>query len=220
MTRFAVYSVPAPGPLADAAARWLGRDALTGARLDPPHPALPALTRQATRYGFHATIRAPFRPLGGLAEADLAEVLDSFAAAHSPVMLQGLALVSLDGFLALVPEGPTEALNALAAAVVERFQPFAAPLTDAEIARRNPDALSPRQRDLLDLWGYPWVMEEFRFHMTLSDRLTADDEALLRPLAEGQVLAHAPRPFPVDALALFVEGEDGLFHEVHRASLR
>ena len=138
----------------------------------------------------------------------------------APLELPEVHLTNLDGFLALVPGGDSAALRAMAGHVVQQLDAFRAPLTQAERDRRRPDRLTPRQRDLLERWGYPYVMEEFRFHMTLSDRLSADDEALLRPLAEGQVLAHAPHPFPVDALALFVEGEDGLFHEVHRASLR
>ena len=220
MIRYAVYFAPPPGPLAAAAARWLGRDAETGARLEQPHPALAGLTRQAARYGFHATLRAPFRPHPGLAEADLVEALDALAAALTPVTLAGLRLASLDGFLALVPEGDETRLNALAATVVERFQPFAAPLTEAEIARRNPAALTPQQRAYLDRWGYPHVFDAFRFHMTLTDRLSTADAAILGALAQAMVADRARKPFPVDALVLFAEGADGLFHHRHRASLR
>lgn len=216
MTRHAIYAIPRPGPLADAAARWLGRDAQSGARLPAPHPAL---TASAARYGFHATIVAPMRLREGLALADLIAGLDAFCATHRAVALQGLALTSLDGFLALIPEGPVEALNALAAAAVRQFAPFRAPLTEAELARRNPAALTHRQRELLDAYGYPFVLDEFRFHMTLSDRLTAEQRATLWPQASAMVLAHAPRPLPIDSLVLCSEGADGLFHHTHRAPL-
>lgn len=216
MTRHAVYAIPRPGSLADAAARWLGRDAQTGARVEVPHAAW---VRSAARYGFHATVVAPMRLRDGASLDDLIAALEAFCAGQPAVWLQGLALVSLDGFLALVPEGPVEALNTLAAAAVRHFAPFRAPLTDSDLARRNPSALTTRQRALLEAWGYPFVMEEFRFHMTLSDRLTPDHEAFLRPQAQQQVAAHVPRPMPIDSLVLCSEDADGVFHHTHRAFL-
>lgn len=216
MTRHAIYAIPRSGPFADAAARWLGRDAETGALLSAPYPDL---TRLAARYGFHATIVAPMRLRPGVTPDAMIAALDAFCATRRTVLLEGLTLANLGGFLALVPQGSVEAVNALAAGAVRHFAPFRAPLTEAEIARRNPAALTPRQRALLDAYGYPYVMDEFRFHMTLTDRLTPEQDAELRPLAAAAVLAHAPRPMPIDSLVLCTEAADGLFHHTHRAPL-
>lgn len=220
MKRYALYYAPPPGPLAEAAARWLGRDAETGTPLTQPYPELEAQTVSPRRYGFHATLKAPFRPATGATEEDLVEVLDAFAADHRPVMLEGLELKLLDGFLALVPAGDTRALNALAADVVTRFEPFRAPLTEAETARRKPETLSPAQRHNLALYGYPYVMDEFRFHMTLSDRLAPAAAERLAALAREAVMPHVTAPFRIDQLVLFGEDEAGLFHHVHRTTLR
>jgi hypothetical protein len=103
--------------------------------------------------------------------------------------------------------------------VVERLDPLRAPLTDAEIARRRPERLTPRQRELLDQFGYPYVMEEFRFHLTLSGRLTDDQMAMLRPLALAHFDGLQPEPFVLEDLCLFGEAADGRFHLLNRYPL-
>lgn len=219
MTRYALYFAPPSGAFADTAARWLGRDAISGAILDPDTPELWPLTASARRYGFHATIKAPFRLAEGVSEAALISALDAFAARHAPVRIDALDLASLGGFLALIPQGDTAALNAYAARVVEHFDPMRAALTPAEIARRNPAQLSARQRALLDLWGYPHVMDEFQFHMTLTDRLNDVDRAWVQPRAELAFAPYLGQAVMIDALNLFVENAEGAFHQVHRAPL-
>ena len=219
MKRYALYYAPPPGLWAETAAHWLGRDAVSGEARMQPHPDLEALTVSARRYGFHGTLKAPFALAEGVSEDDLVAAVEVFAAGIAPVTVEGLAVADLDGFLALLPTGDTTALNALAAQVVARFDRFRAPLSEAERARRQPERLSEVQRALLDTWGYPYVMDAFRFHMTLTDRLTPEQHAWVRPLAEAVFAPVLPRPFVLGALSVFGEGEDGLFHELHRARL-
>lgn len=218
MTRYALYFAPPEGPLAGAAARWLGRDAATGALLPQPHPALPPLTTSARRYGFHATLKAPFRLAEGQQPAALCAALDQFAARRQ-ALRQPLRVAMIEGFLALLPDGEAQALNTLAAEIVEAFEPFRAPLTAPEVARRNPEALTPRQRLLLERWGYPFVFEGFRFHMTLTDRLDPAQEALLHPLAKAHFGPLLAAPVLIGDLVVFVEGADGTFHQLHRARM-
>lgn len=220
MTRYALYFAPEAGPFATAAARWLGRDAATGADVAPIDPALWPLTQSARRYGFHATLKAPFRLAEGQSEAALIAAMAAFGKSQAPVTLDGLQLAVLDGFVALIPQGGTSALDTFAARIVRDFDPFRAPLTEADIARRNPARLSARQRDYLESWGYPHVLDEFQFHMTLTDRLSPEQAAWVLPLAEATFAPFLHRPVVIDALTLFVEGPDGLFHHLHRAPLR
>ena len=120
--------------------------------------------------------------------------------------------------LALTPQGDDGPLNALAAQVVEGLDPFRAPLTEAEMARRNPDRLTPRQRALLDAWGYPYVLDEFRFHMTLTGAL---DPATLDAVTAqlGPRLTVVPRPFTLDAISLMGEDAAGRVHLIRRLAL-
>ena len=219
MKRYALYYAPEPGPLADAAARWLGRDAVSGQLLAQPDPGLWDLTVSARRYGFHGTLKAPFRLAPGMTEDDLIAAVEVFAAGRAAIVADGLKVASLDGFLALIPEGDTTALNDFAGTVVTRFDRFRAPLTEAEIARRNPDRLNGRQRALLDAYGYPYVLDQFRFHMTLSDRLRDEQQARVLPMARALFEPLLPRPFAIRALCVFGEGDEGSFHQILRVKL-
>jgi hypothetical protein len=91
--------------------------------------------------------------------------------ARAPVTIPSLEVRRLGGFIAVVPTEPSAALADLAAATVAALDPFRAPPSEAELARRRKARLSDRQEALLMKWGYPYVMEEFRFHLTLTGRL-------------------------------------------------
>lgn len=224
MKRYAVYYAPPEGAFATRAAAWLGWDAVMGAAVSGPVPegmpeGLGDITADPRKYGFHGTIRAPFRPAEGLDRAAVEAAVAVLAARLPPVTCDGLLLENLEGFLALTPAGCEAALLELGAAVVEGTDALRAPLTEAEIARRRPERLSKRQRDLLARWGYPYVMEEFRFHLTLTDRLA---EGVVGPVAAALTAHFAPvlpRPFVIAELCLFGEDGAGRFHLLSRHAL-
>lgn len=219
MKRYALYFSPPRGPLAETAAHWLGRDAKSGVFMDQPHADMAALTASARRYGFHATLKPPFRLRENRTVEELLATVDVVAAGMRPVLLDGLEPALIDGFLALLPVGNTDSLNRFASCIVTAFESFRAPLDEIEYARRQPDRLSTRQRELLDAYGYPYVMDEFRFHMTLSDRLDQTQAAFLLPLAKHLFTPALARPFKVDSIAVFGEADDGVFHEIHRTTV-
>lgn len=205
--RYAVYYAPQAGEFADRGAAWLGWDAQCGRALAPPELGVRAeeITRAPRPYGFHATIKPPFRLAEGQSLAQLQQALTALAADLAPVCQPGMRLKAIDGFLALIPEGDPVLLQHLAAEVVTRLEPFRPPLNAAEIARRRPERLTPRQRELLDLYGYPFVMEEFRFHLTLTDRLPAHRAAVASAILSEYFAAVLPRPFVINDLCLFAE---------------
>lgn len=214
--RYAIYFTPAPDdPLTRIAADWLGRDPFTGAvtpapAVDPLTPAELAFhTAAARRYGFHATLKAPFRLAEGETEATLGKAVEGFAADMEPVVIPRLVVARLDGFFALVPEGRLPDLHRLADDVVTGFDRFRAPLSEAEIERRNPDALSPAQFRHLCQWGYPYVFDAFRFHMTLTGRVDAEEAPRLRGAIDAFFGTMLERPVAIDGLAVFVEPEAG-----------
>lgn len=218
--RYAVYFAPRPGAFEKAVASWLGRDAATGDTLPQPHvPGLASLTTDPRRYGFHGTIRAPFRPAPGLDGAAIAAAVADLAARLPAASAPGLRLTDLHGFLALIPDGDEAAILRLGVGVVEGTEALRAPLTEAEIARRDPSSLTPRQRSLLARWGYPYVMEEFRFHLTLTNRLPLDRVADVTAAAQAHITPHLPRPFGIEDLCLFGEDQAGQFYLLHRYAL-
>ena len=221
MQRYAVYYAPREGAFAFRANEWLGHE--PGNRRELPQPVLPGIgdprdiTAVPRRYGFHGTIRAPFRPAEGVVEETIRGMVSDIAARLAPVVCDGLQVETLHGFVALTPTGCEAALLNLGAAVVEGTDALRAPLTETEIARRRPDRLSPRQRELLDRWGYPLVMEEFRFHLTLTDRL--DQPEPVRAALEDYFAPVLPHPFVIEDLCLFGEDRSGRFHLLHRYAL-
>lgn len=212
--RFAIYFAPsATSNLWERAATWLGRDASDGDRFDGPVAGIDRnrllnLTQSANRYGFHATLKAPMALAEGATETDLRNALTQFVTQHQPVELGKPRLASLDGFLALLV-AENEALQDFAAHVVEAFDDFRAPMSVKDRAARASKGLSERQIELLDAYGYPYVFEEFRFHMTLSDRLGAADAADIAQAATQWFGPVLEEPLVLDRLSLFHEPEAG-----------
>ena len=191
--RIALYYAPeAHDPLHQRASAWLGRDAVSGAAL-PQKPVagidIAEITADARGYGFHATLKPPFRLQGDVPAA--LEAARDFAARTPAFALPPLHVTDLDGFLALREATPCPALQTLAGGCVTALDAHRAPPTEAEIARRNPEKLSPRQREYLHDWGYPYVFAEWRFHMTLTRRLTPAEKAIILP-AVTEALGDAP----------------------------
>lgn len=219
MKRFAIYYAPRDGGFADAAAAWFGWDLARGhAVAQPEVPGIDALTAEPRKYGFHGTIKPPFRLADAASPDQLSRAVAALAQELQPVEMPGLDLVLLEGFLAFIP-GPQAAVSALADRVVRVLDPFRAPLTEAEVARRRPDSLTPRQRDLLTLYGYPFVMEEFQFHLTLSGRLQGAEVTRLHREAEAHFSGQLPVPFVLQDLCLCGEDQAGRFHLLHRYPL-
>ena len=178
--RLALYWAPEESDALHArASAWLGRDAATGAALSQPALGgldIAELTADPRGYGLHATLKPPFRTAHGYAAAR--EATAALAARIAPFDLPPLAVFDLDGFLALRETAPCPALHAFADACVEGLDAQRAPLTEAEVARRRPERLSPMQREHLTRWGYPYVFEEWRFHVTLTRRLKPEEKAV------------------------------------------
>jgi putative phosphonate metabolism protein len=213
--RYAIYFAPSEtGQLWERASTWLGRDAASGDLFEGAVAGIDRnrllnLTQSANRYGFHATIKAPMALVEGATEADLRSALTQFVGQHAPFSLGQLKLASLDGFLALIPAAPNEALQDFAAHVVESFDTFRAPMSVKDRAARVGKGLSERQIELLDAYGYPYVFEEFRFHMTLRDRLAEADAADIASAATTWFGPLLGEDVLIDSLSLFAEPEKG-----------
>ena len=225
--RCAIYFVPLAGsPLACFGAAWLGYDVANGT--EPPQPRLPEITSERLwnitaeprRYGFHATLKPPFALAAGATAEELAEAVGRLARGIEVFMAAPLRLARIGGFWALVPSAPCPALDALAAICVSELDAYRAPPSEAELARRRAAGLSPAQDALLARWGYPYVMEAFRFHMTLTGRLDAEESARVERALTPLVGKLCREPLPIDAVALLrQERPNARFHLVQRYPL-
>lgn len=220
--RYALYfTPPADDPLTRSAAAWLGRDAFSGETIAIeaadafPAETMASLTEDPRRYGFHATIKAPFELAEGQTEDMLAERFRVFCASRAAFDIPSIVVGQLGPFFALIPAETHLPLQDFAADVVEAFEPFRAPLSEADIARRKPERLSEPQRAHLLRWGYPYVMEEFRFHMTLTGPVEPTQAETMRQLASTRFAAFTDKPLRISGLALFVERQRGAPFTVH-----
>jgi putative phosphonate metabolism protein len=214
--RYAIYfTPPADDPLTRLAAEWLGRDPFNNEALEQPAiqgfsaDAFKALTSDARRYGFHATMKAPFSLADGRTEVELIAALEDFSAGTSAFTLPELVLGQIGRFFALVPGDWNAELQMLADDCVSRFDSFRKPLSESDFARRKPDQLTPEQRENLVNWGYPYVFGDFRFHMTLTAQVEPADQPAMRAAIESFFGDYVAAPRRIGHLALFVEPERG-----------
>lgn len=201
-TRHAIYFVPDDhSALGHFGARLFGRwpdgssehDTLT-------LPQRAARTRRVAHYGFHATLKAPFMLAKDHSEAGLLAALEAACTTWRPASLAGLEVSANASQCRLsLGRGSSAAAQRTIADIakhcVTRFEAFRAPLTPRQRARRQPDQLDAVEREHLDRYGYPWVLDRFHFHMTLSDQLgDSADGAWLAALTREfqQCLSESP----------------------------
>jgi len=215
--RYAVYFAPLPeSPWWQAGSRWLGRCA--AGRVLQAKPSTNGISddefRQVTaaprRYGWHATLKAPFTLASGTTVSELRAALQTIAASANPFEMPPMQVALLDDFLAIVAQPRSAAAEALAARCVMELQPLAAPLSATELQRRRQAALSPAQDALLERWGYPFVLDEFQLHCSLTGSLKHMNSQQVQNLQQAAQdwFAKLP-PCHFESLALFAEPTQG-----------
>lgn len=220
-SRLAVYfAPPAESPLWRFACAWLGRDAAA------PETTLPVsadgfqedewreLVRFPRHYGFHATLKPPFPLRDGFTIKDVARAAESFAIRRHPFPLPPLRLTRLGRFLALTSDQSSAPLQALAADCVREFDSFRRPSSPEELEARAAGVRNARQLAFIEKWGYPYVFEEWQFHMTLTSSLSGEAVLLRAEQHLASLLAPVLQvPLAVDSICLFTQPDrESPFH--------
>ncbi|MEM7241652.1 MAG: DUF1045 domain-containing protein [Pseudomonadota bacterium] len=223
--RYAIYYCPAQNTaLAAFGANWLGWDIHQGTFRDhPAYAGLPKpltdLTKRPQKYGFHGTLKAPFVLAEGVGETDVIDALEAFSAKTAQINLGRLEVAQLGTFIAFRLVKPSGDLQNLASKIVRHFDPFRAALDPAQREKRIATGLSPAQIALLDEWGYPYVFNEFRFHMTLSGAMNADALWACKQVLDKEIAEILREPMILDRLTLCGQRADGYFEVVNEAAL-
>ena len=227
--RVAIYYAPDTRSSAwQLGSEWLGRNAATGQHLPRPTLSgvateiLTALTAHPSRYGWHATLKAPFELAPGNTLSSLRAGVQRLCHGRKPFDLAPLELSTLDGFLSLRPEQSSLELSQLAADCVQHLHSFAAPLDEEALARRRLAPLSREEDELLLAWGYPYVLQRFQFHFSLTGSLNLLPAELLPALMQAANDHFRELPaFRVDRLSIFIESKLGrdfqLFEQIEFA---
>jgi putative phosphonate metabolism protein len=226
--RYAVYFVPAAqSALYRLGASLLGYDCYAGVEIDFPD-ALPVcalawreMTQEPRRYGFHATLKAPFHLADGTDETELVEAFLAFCRSSAVAATFTPIVAVIEGFIAIVPSGSEPAVDRLAAACVSAFDRFRAPLSALDRERRLAAGLTERQAQNLERWGYPYVFEDFRLHLTLTGRLPAERQAIVLPFLRESFSAICAAAIRIDGIALLRQDRpDARFTVLRAAPIR
>jgi hypothetical protein len=223
--RYAICFTPPPSdPLCHVAANWLGRNVFSGEMVEPPavrglgiheiafHTAVPR------RYGFHGALKAPFHLASDISEAQLLREMMRFSGTIQPFSIPRIEVARLGNYYSLVPSIPCENVHYLASAIVQHFDRFRAPLSEADIERSDPDGLSAAQFANLHRWGNPYVMDEFRFHMPITGPVNHSDMPRMEQAVRSIFDPVLCEPMTISNIALMIEeGMGGPFrvHSLH-----
>jgi len=217
-SRYAIYYIP-DLPLFQIGSDWLGWNSITGQEttLSADHRRI---TDRPRKYGFHATVKPPFSLASNSTQGDLQDAFQTFCATVSPATGGTLKISRLGRFLAMTQDVQSNEVTELAASTVSHFDKFRAPLSDQDIAKRRQRRLTPQQDALMLRWGYPYVMQEFKFHMTLTGPLAPNEIDAIEHDANTRFQEFIGQPLKIVSLALLGEDSDsGRFHVVDKLSL-
>ena len=217
-SRYAIYYIP-DLPLFQIGSDWLGWNSQSG-----QETLLSADDRRITdrprKYGFHATVKPPFLLASHSTQGELQDAFHAFCATSSPATGGTLKIARIGRFLAMTQDVQSNEVTELAASTVSHFDKFRAPLSDKDIEKRRQRRLTPQQDELLLRWGYPYVMQEFKFHMTLTGWLAANEIDAIEQRANTRFQEFIGQPLSIASLALLGEDRDsGHFHVVDKLSL-
>jgi putative phosphonate metabolism protein len=214
--RYAIYLAPQEGSqLHQLASRWLGRNASTGELAEPELPtsisrvAWRTATKDPRRYGFHATLKPPFQLMKGARVEALKESLQKIADEHTAFTLPPLILGALGHFLALILSAPSPLLHQLASDCVRDLDLFRAPSDSVDLAKRMRPSHNVAEQQNLIRWGYPYVLDTWKFHLTLTNSLKLEDLELFRNHLSQRFAEVCQQPMQCDSICLFEEPTPG-----------
>jgi putative phosphonate metabolism protein len=224
-SRFAVYYLPCPGsPLQRFGDKWLGWSITDGEFINHLKGQIPAtehakITVTPQKYGFHGTLKPPLRLKDEFGQNELINAVHHIAKMHHPFMMPGLILQVVDQFMALVPMEHSPAMHNLASALVTGLDSFRKAPTQEETTRRLSVELTSRQTELLEAWGYPYVLDEFHFHLTLTGKLEKDQILKIQNYLQEQISPMLEQPIEVKDVAVVGQMENGMFTLIERVPL-
>lgn len=224
--RVAIFYAPASkSPLAQFGSEWLGWDVENA--IDVKHPDIPNLpapisdmTTTPRKYGFHGTLKAPFKLHATKSLDELRTALRGFSHKTSKFTVGQMMVARLGNFVAIIQASPSTILREFAAMTVEHFEEFRAPLNEKDIAKRRKANLSQRQNELMLRWGYPYVFEEFKFHLTLTGKLEEADAETTKNIIGEHLSDILNKPLEAVDICLYGERKDGRFEIIERFPLQ
>ncbi len=173
----------------------------------------------AKKYGFHGTLIPPFRLNKNYSTNLLFKKTEDIAKKFKKFKFYKFKLKKINNFYAFVQNKKNNNINKLSNRLVRELFKFRSPLTKKEIDRRNPSKLSKLQLNILYKWGYPYLMSEFSFHMTLASEVTGNKLYFeLKKIEKNkEIILNEINNF--DKIYIFGENQKGMFENLENFSL-
>ena len=174
---------------------------------------------QPAKYGFHATLKAPFRLKRNVKTKNFYDVISHIAAQHSRFKIKGLKIVYSKKFTFITSRKPNKLLRNLENDLVKHLDTFRAELNKTEIKKRIPDSLTFKQNKYLKEWGYPFVFDQFKFHMTLMNQNNNKLSNKQKLELEKLIYKISNNVIEFNEISLLGENKNGHFEEIKRFKL-
>lgn len=173
----------------------------------------------AKKYGFHGTLIPPFKLNKNYSTNLLFKKTEDIAKKFKKFKFYKFKLKKINNFYAFVQNKKNNNINKLSNRLVRELFKFRSPLTKKEIDRRNPSKLSKLQLNILHKWGYPYLMSEFNFHMTLASEVTGNKLYFeLKKIEKNkEIILNEINNF--DKIYIFGENQKGMFENLENFSL-
>jgi hypothetical protein len=210
-------------PLAEFGRRWFGFDTETREPVPEERrwPIPTGFLRTPKRYGFHATLKAPFRLREGRGEQEFLQAVEALAAEHAPLELGLLVPKELGSFITLQQSLPNRAVDELAFTIVRDLDPFRQPLTEEEQDRIFGKGISRQQKANVFTWGYPYVGDDYIFHMTLTSILAPHEIEPWKAKVLEWGMEYLSEPVTLRDLCVFAQpSEEEPFRLIERFALK
>ena len=174
---------------------------------------------QPAKYGFHATLKAPFRLKRNVKTKNFYDVISHIAAQHSRFKIKGLKIVYSKKFTLITSRKPNKLLINLENDLVKHLDTFRAELNKTEIKKRIPDSLTFKQNKYLKEWGYPFVLDQYKFHMTLMNQNNNKLSNKQKLELEKLIYKISNNLLEFNEISLLGENKNGYFEEIKRFKL-
>jgi hypothetical protein len=152
----------------------------------------------------HGTLKPSFELSPHTTEQELLTVATLVCRGLAPLKLPALELGEIANIVSLVLEASSVELENFATYCVRAFDGYRRALTpdQEEVFRKN--RLTVHQEQMLEHWGYPYVNEEFDFHISLTDPIPDERERhRVKDVLEGIAAPVLRKPLIMRELAVF-----------------
>ena len=232
-SRYAIYyAPPKESSLEEFGRYWFGWDPLNAKLINNKH-RINYLNRFGIKnlinidknvlipkkYGFHGTLIPPFKLNKNYSTNTLFKKTEEIAKKFKKFKFYKFKLKKMNNFYAFVQNKKNNNINKLSNRLVRELFKFRSPLSKKEIDRRNPSKLSKLQLNILYKWGYPYIMSEFNFHMTLASEVTGNKLYFeLKKIEKNkEIILNEINNF--DKIYIFGENQKGMFENLENFSL-